>query len=611
MPMDAAVFAALAGELGERLREARLERVIPVNPRELRLTLRIAAPGSRPETTLLLSLDGPLARVHLEDSPPTTRVPVPPFVLLLRRHLAGCRLTAVHHPPWERILHFSFAGPPDEFPRRRFTLVYELLGAQGNLLLLDAQDTVLGSLRPLPPEEQSGRLVLGVAYVLPPRPAADPPATAAYLRQAVALALAETPLRAALLRNLAGLSPWTVRALTAATGIDPEQPCGEVPPEALERLHGELARFAQAVAERRFTPVLWRAGGELKEFWVYPSPAPPGWVPEPQPGALETVAGFFAGRVTAERFAQTRQALRARLSSALAKAERRLHAQREDLTRAEAADGLRRAGEAILANLPRLAKGMSSFTGATYAEPESPLTVALDPRLLPADNAQRYFNRYRKAKRGQGEAAARLQATATLLGQLRLARLEVEDATEESDLAALADELVTEGLLDEARQAQRRTGKGAGGRQVPRKVPPGVSSGPKPRRYRSSDGYEILAGRHSRENDWLTLKSGAPHDLWFHVKDLAGAHVILRLPAEGPLPDEALLEAAQIAAYHSEGRESSQVPVDYTLRRHVRKTPGGRPGQVLYDHHRTLYVTPDPALIARLRAGGDRPDPAR
>ncbi|MGE5552693.1 MAG: NFACT family protein [Betaproteobacteria bacterium] len=602
MPMDAAVFAALARELDCELREARLEKIIPLNPQELRFLLRLPSGGGRPERALIVSLDGPLARLHLEAPGRSSDEPsaASPFALLLRRHLPGCRLSGVHHPAWERILHFTFIGPADEFPRRRLTLIYELFGAKGNILLLDAQRILLGSLRPL--SEGDNRLQIGAPYAAPPPPTATPGAPLAYLQQAIALAPADAPLRFALVRNVGGLGPWAAAALIRAAGLDPDEPCGAMPPDGAALLCEQLSAFAEDVAAGRFSPALWRQGGELREFWVYPAPVPPGWTVEPQASANEAVARFFAEQVSATRLARGRQTLLQRLDAQLARLERKLRAQQQDLARAEAADDLRRSGELILANLPQLSRGMTVFTGVSYAD-STPRTVSLDPRLSPPENAQRYFARYRKAKRGQEEAATRVRATEELFKRTRQARFEAQDAESLAELKALAAQLVEEGILEEA------TLRPQPGRKVVPPATPGPNK-PSPRRYRSTDGYEILAGRNSRENDWLTLRSGAPHDLWLHVKDLAGAHVILRLPAEGPIPEGALREAAQIAAYHSEGRQSSRVPVDYTPRRHVRKAPRGGPGQVFYDHHRTLYVTPDPALVARLRvndAPGEQP----
>lgn len=600
MPMDAALFAALAAELSLELRESRVERVGAVNPREVFLDLRSAAEGRFTKATLTLSLDGALSRLHWGPAPAVSSprtdalqpASTPGFVLLLRRHLDGCRLAGARHPAWERILQLDFLGPADEFPRRRFTLVYELLGAQANLLLLDGQGVVLGALRPLPSPERQTRLLQGAPYALPPAPPAVPGAPLTYLRQALALALPDTPLGTALVRNFGGLSPFAAAALGRAAGLDPTTPCGRLDEEQVLRLHSELGAFAQAVTEGRFSPVVWREGGQVREFWIYAAPALPGWLPEPAPTANAAVARFFSAVVEATRLGQARHALLQRLDAELARVERRLKAQQQDLVRAERADDLRRAGEVLLANLSQLSRGVSSFTGAAYGDPQL-VTVALDPRLSPSENAQRYFERYRKAKRGQEEAAGRVAGTEAVRRSLREARFEVREADSLADLQDLAAELTAEGLLKVAAQDPKSRAPEKGRR--PR------AAKPKPRRYRSSDGYDILAGRNSRENDWLTLHTGAPHDVWLHVKDLPGAHVILRLPGEGDPSEQALREAAQVAAYHSEGRESSQVPVDYTLRRHVRKTPGGRPGQVLYDHHRTLFVTPDPELVAKLR----------
>lgn len=608
MPMDAAVFAALADELENRLRDARLDRVVAATSRELLFLYRSGPGGSRQETTLVASIDGPLARLHLLSAPPAaprsgTLSGSLPFVLLLKRHLVGCRLVSVEHPPWERLLRLVFHGPADEFPRRRLTLVYEILGAQMNMALLDTQDVVLGTLRPTAPGADDLRLVPGAKYLPPDRPPADPGAPLSYLHQVVGLADPTTTLAQALTRNFAGLSPWAARALSAAAGLDPAAPCGRVSRETLAPLHAQLLQFAEAVAVGRFTPLVWYEGGTPRDFWVYPSPAPPGWTARLLPSTSAAVDEFFAARVAAGRLSRARQALRQRLDAGIARLERRLKAQQQDLARAEDADRLREAGELLLANLRSITRGETSFTGTSYAS-NAPLTVALDPRLSPSDNAQRYFDRYRKAKRGLAEAARRLTDTRSLLSRSRLARLEVDDATDLAELDALTQGLEEEGILPPARSARP-------GRPRPATSPSRPGSRPAPRRYRTSDGYEVLVGRNSRENDWLTLRTGAPYDLWLHVKDLAGAHVVLRLPSEAPLddalPDRALREAAQIAAYHSEGRHSSQVPVDYTLRRHVRKAPGGGPGQVLYDHHRTIFVTPDSDLVARLRQEAARP----
>ena len=110
-------------------------------------------------------------------------------------------------------------------------------------------------------------------------------------------------------------------------------------------------------------------------------------------------------------------------------------------------------------------------------------------------------------------------------------------------------------------------------------------------KYVSADGYDIYVGKNNTQNDLLTLRTAKNHDVWLHTKDIAGSHVLIITGGAEP-PQATILEAANIAAYYSKGRESSQVPVDYVQRRHVRKPNGAKPGFVIYDRHKTVYVTP-------------------
>lgn len=602
MPFDAAVFAALAKELKETLAEARCDRVGAAGPAEVSLALRA---GSQ-DLLLVLSIDGPLARLHLASAggPAAKQAAragspsgVPPFVLLLRKHLPSCRIETVTQAPWERQLSFHLHGPSDEFPRRRYTLVYELLGTQANLLLVDGQGLLLGTLRPPAGGDAShARLVVGAAYVAP-APAAPPPPAASltYLTQALGLAAPDTPLRAALQRNVAGLGPWASRVIAQRAGLAPETACRNLVPEDLAHLEQELGAFGSAVMAGCFAPTLHREAGRPHDFWAFPGSALPGLAAEPVSSVNEAILRVYGDKVVAARLERARHSVLHRLEAELGRVTRRQAAQRQDLARAEEAGALRQSGDVILANLGRLTRGATSFTGQSYGGTEQ-VKVQLDPRLSPQENAQRYFARYRKAKRGQMEAAQRLAETTAALEELRLLRLEALDATTVHELEELAAE-----LAPTERPAATSKRKATTRPRHPATPPAPSGRTYAPRRYWSSEGLEILVGRNSRENDRLTLHSGSPWDIWLHVKDLPGAHVILRLPSEAPPPDASLLEAALLAAYHSDGRDSTRVSVDYAMRRHVRKTPGGGPGQVLYDHHRTALVTPDPAMVAKLK----------
>ena len=221
------------------------------------------------------------------------------------------------------------------------------------------------------------------------------------------------------------------------------------------------------------------------------------------------------------------------------------------------------------------------------------MTITLDPRLTPSENVQRFLKRYQKARNSIKAVTDLLEtgrAEAAYLGQVDTS---IDQAAEERDLAEIAVELA---------QASGRPVEQAPPRRGQPPEPP-----PQPLRLTSSDGLPILVGKNNRQNEFVTFKEARAGDLWLHTQIIPGSHVVVR--AEGEVPERTLHEAATLAAWFSQARESSRVPVVYTLKRHVRKPRGAKPGMVLYEQEKTLFVTPDPAVVEALlaTAGGAAP----
>jgi predicted ribosome quality control (RQC) complex YloA/Tae2 family protein len=252
-------------------------------------------------------------------------------------------------------------------------------------------------------------------------------------------------------------------------------------------------------------------------------------------------------------------------------------------------------GELITANIYRLKQGMAeaaleSFEAAPGADGPDIVTVALDPLLTPAQNAQRYFKKYSKAKTALTEKARQLEIVGRDIEFLESYMIFLENAVDEADIDGLREELTELGYV-----------RGHGRKNAKRSVKKEYL------RYESASGLTIYVGRNNRENDELTLKKAKPYDLWLHTKDIPGPHVILVRPArsaeggKGDAEDEGLplgfdadsiREAAGVAAHYSRAKQSESVPVDYCLVRYVKKPSGAKPGMVIFTHNRTLYVTP-------------------
>jgi predicted ribosome quality control (RQC) complex YloA/Tae2 family protein len=278
--------------------------------------------------------------------------------------------------------------------------------------------------------------------------------------------------------------------------------------------------------------------------------------------------GEFWARLELER---RRSAVARRIATALKRKRRAIRKVRAEIEAASAADDLRRRGHLVLTRQSQIRRGAGRVTVPDY-DGETPVEIVLDPALTPAQNAEALFRRARKAAR-KAEAAPR-----------RLADLEEEErrlvGLADSVGAANDDEIAK--LESEFRAQTPKRGRAAGA---------GIRA--RYRTYTVSGGWEVLVGKSNRDNDVLTHRIARPSDLWFHVRQAAGSHVILRRHGKKAEPDrQAILEAAAIAAFHSKAGKATKVPVCYTERRHVRKPRGARPGLAVVSREKVVFVEP-------------------
>ncbi len=579
---DAALAAAVAAEIAREWRGARVDRISQPGPHALCLQLR--KPGAT--GYLLLAATPPLARVHLIARRPASTGPLATFGQLARRHLEGSRLLGARTPGLERVIECEIEGRDELGNPRRLTLVAEVTGQLANLLLLGPDGRILDAVRRFPGDAEGARTLLpGAPYVPPPRPAdrLDPVALLAAegwpaLRAALAAAMGtggpepESRVR----RAVFGLTPLLVEALAGWAGGAPGAP---PPPEPeSDPLIGAVGGLAWSVCEGRFRPALARdaRGRPLPLAWPLPQVEC-----RPAPGANAACAEAYGERAAGERMARRREQLGAVLRGAVRHVERRLAKQEVEMAGAEDAEQLRREGELLLCFLHLVPRGAGSVTLPALEDPDTSVTLALDPAASPVQNAERRLRAYRKAKRAQEAVAARLAAGRAELAYLREAEIALAHAEDAAALEALAAELGREGVVRPER-ARR-----AGGTRETGPLPPLVFDG--------GAGWRILVGRNASGNDRLTMAGAHPQDIWLHARQLPGSHVLLKAPpgpADTAPPDAALLAAARCAAYYSAGRQGSHIPVDWTRRGQVWKPAGARPGFVLYGGERTLLVDP-------------------
>ena len=578
MAIDAICLQAVAGELRPQLLGLRVDKVQQPARDQVVLLFR----GKR----LLLNAGAGAPRLQLTEILRDNPAEPPMFCMLLRKHLSGARVAGLTQPPLERLVKIEFDASDELGRAGRRTLVLEAMGRRSNLILLDGEGRVIDSLRRVDADMSAARQVLPGLFYQPPASTGRLPfleETEEGFAARFAAAAAEKTLDAFLLDQYFGLSPLMARELAfqAAGDVDARvfQMGGPGP------LWRAFEGFQNRVREERFTPVCLLRDGKPLDFACVPVGQ--------YGGAAECVAypsfsalldAFYEAREKQERARQRGADLLRAASTARDRLRRKLALQEKEYAATQDRDKLRIQGDLITANLYRMERGQSRLECENYYEAGAPASIPLDPLLTPQQNAAKYYKRYAKAKTAEKYLREQMDLARRDLEYLESVLAEIAQAETEADYLDIRAELREAGFLKKQGRGKKEKSRPAA-----------------PWEFCTSSGLRVLAGRNNRQNDKLTLKDADRRDLWLHTQKIHGSHVILRCAGRTP-SEEDIAEAAMVAAWFSQARESGNVPVDYTEVRNVKKPAGARPGMVIYTTCRTVNVTPEEAAVERLRA---------
>ncbi|QHT61842.1 fibronectin/fibrinogen-binding protein [Paenibacillus lycopersici] len=612
MALDGIVTRAIADEL-QTCVGARIHKIHQPSPHDLVLQIR----GGRNPGRLLLSANPTYPRVHWTEETFVNPLEAPMFCMLMRKHCEGAVIEAVSQVGNERILHIDVRQRDelgDTFQKR---IVIELMGRHSNIILLDAASEMIhDGIHHVTPSISSYRVIMpGTAYVAPPEQGKRDPFEIdgeqefAEAMHAAGQLLVHPPIPDEDSIHFGSApKPVPVESLTpdklivaAFSGISPL-----LAKEIVHRAEAANAgvKLPNGLAELRHAgAALWPSFRDMMTAFRSGTYAPQIVTPAGGSGksafsvtqlthlngeiaSFDTVSAcleaFFGDKAQRDTVKQRVSDLLRFLQNERSKNEKKLEKLEESLREAQDADRFRILGELLTASLHLIKRGDTSVELANYYEEDMPVvTVPLDPQLTPSQNAQRLFKKYAKFRNsqtfvtGQMELAEQeIRYLASLLQQLDSASL--------ADIEEIRDELAEQGYM---RQREKR-----GSRKKKPKQPALLC-------YTSSEGLPIYVGKNNTQNDFLTNKVAGPNDTWLHTKDIPGSHVVIRGTS---FNDSTLEEAAMLAAQFSQARSSSMVPVDYTLIRHVKKPSGAKPGFVIYDHQKTLFITPDEQRLKQL-----------
>lgn len=544
MPFDGAFLYCMSSELSEAL-DCHVEKIYQPSKEELVFLLRKKGFAKR----LLFNIKSGSTRVQFTENKFENPEKPPMFCMLMRKHLLNGRLIRIIQPDLERVIVFTFSSMNEMGDICELNLICELLSGSANVILTEQGGKIIDCLRHSDIESSARLLLPGANYSFPTRQDKLNPLCCD-------LKIIEKQLENnTLLQTIDGFSPLICREIEAnnnlKTIINILQD-GESVPTLILKPDGSPLDYS-------FTEI--KQYGESYKNKTFDS-------------FSALLDEFYTSRDIANRINQNARDIIKLITNLKARTERKLALRLEDLKKCENREDLRIWGELIKANLHLIPQGASFAEVPNYYDEElKDIRIPLNPALSPSANANKYFKDYKKTYTAEETLLKLTESDKEELIYFDSVLESISRCKDLSDISEIREELSEAGYI---RQVQNRKKQ---------------KSKPEFKEFLSSEGYKILVGKNNRQNDYLTTVLANKNDLWFHTKNIPGSHVIVFCGGE-KVSDETILQAATLAAFNSKASGSTQIPVDYTPVKFVKKPNGAKPGMVIYTTNKTVYINP-------------------
>lgn len=624
MAFDGITVANITAELNKTLLGGRIYKIAQPESDELLLTIK----NNGSQYRLLLSADASLPLVYLTETNKPSPMTAPGFCMLLRKHLQNARIVGITQPGLERIIHLELEHLNELGDVCRKKLIVEIMGKHSNIIFCDDRDKIIDSIKHISGMVSSVREVLpGRDYFIPRTQnkwnplrfcaqynnmstecIADNPAVcspdqltgeASKMTTASAFTtqnenfgslsyvnfhehMQEKPMAIykALYSTYTGLSPIIAQEICYRAGVDGDMPANVLEENALHTLYDTLTDIMSQILDGTFAPSIIYNGREPIEFAALPLTLYADKTVKSFDSISTVLAQYFAERSIVTRIRQKSVDLRKIVQTALERNVKKYDLQMKQMKDTEKRDKYKVYGELINTYGYNIEPDARSMEALNYYTGET-VTIPLDNTLTPQENAQKYFDKYGKLKRTYEALSELTVQVKEEIEHLESILTALDIAQQEEDLVQIKEELIESGYI-------RRKGGTKKAKVTSR-----------PFHYISSDGFHMYVGKNNYQNDELTFKFATGNDWWFHAKQKAGSHVIVKTEGQ-ELPDRTFEEAARLAAYYSKGREQNKVEIDYIQKKHVKKPAGAKPGFVVYYTNYSMAIDSDISGIEQI-----------
>ena len=579
MALDGIVISNIVAELNSTILNSKISKIAEPEADELLLTLK----GPNGSFRLSMSASASLPFIYLTPTNKVSPLTAPTFCMVLRKHIANGRITKIYQPGMERIINFEIEHLNEMGDLCHKVLIIELMGKYSNIIFTDSDGTIIDSAKRIPASVSSVREVLpGRAYTIPATQEDKYNPLTVDSKQFVDIISAK-PLTVskAIYSSFSGISPLVANELAHRAGLDADSPVAAYSHDELLHLGSNFTWMMEDIKNNRFTPNIVRDGNEPKEFSSIELTQYSDLMVTKYESISEVLELYYSERNTYTRIRQKSADLRKHVNTLLERNQKKYSLQMKQLKDSEKREKYKVYGELINAFGYGLTPDDKFLEAANYYDDNKIIKIPIDNTKTPAENAQKYFDKYGKMKRTAEVLNELILETKGQIDHLESIQNSLDIALSADDLVQIKDELIEYGFI--------KKGKGSKKQKVKSK----------PFHYISSDGFDMYVGKNNYQNDELTFKLATGNDWWFHAKGMPGSHVIVKAENK-ELPDSTFEEAGKLAGYYSKGKNADKVEIDYLQKKNVKKPNGAAAGFVVYYTNYSLTIHPDISDIRQI-----------
>ena len=589
MAFDGLVVHAISDELSSKLVGGKIDKVYQPENDEIVLHIR----NNKENFKLVLSASASNPRVYLSKNyKKENPINAPMFCMLLRKYIQSGNIVSVSQVGFERIIKITVESLDELKAKTTKDIIIEIMGRHSNIILTHEENKIVDSIKRIPPSVSRVRQLLpGMTYVLPPaQDKLNPLDKISKDKFKETISEFDGSISKCIYSKFLGISPIVSKEICFRSNLDISKPASSIDGIDFDNLYKEFSNVIFNIKDGNYSPCLAIDSSidKLIDFSSINLTLFDNLKVVHDESISSIIESFYANKDAKERINQRASDFKKSISIKLDRLYNKLKKQKIELKESDNANIYKIKGELITAYIYMIEKGMDFVEVQNFYEEDCPLIkIDLNKNLTPSENAQKYFKRYNKLKHAKKEITTQIGLSLEEINYLENIILSIDNCDNLAELDDIKEELQKLGYMR--------------GKVKSKKDKNNLTT--KPNEFLSSDGFTILVGKNNKQNDFLTLKIANNDDLWMHTKNIPGSHVIIKTEGK-EIPESTIFEGAILAAFFSKSKMSSQVPVDYTLKKNVKKPNGSKPGMVIYETNSTIYVTPSEELVVKLKKQG-------